>query len=98
MVPADLRLIETKDLYVGQSSLTGESESVKKLVELEEKDVVDNISDFNNICFMGTNVISGKAKGVVIKTGDSTYFGKIAHTIVSGKEKTAFQKGIESIS
>jgi len=52
----------------------------------------------DNICFMGTNVISGSAKGIVIKTGDSTYFGKIAHTISSGKEKTAFQKGIESIS
>ena len=47
---------------------------------------------------MGTNVISGSAKGVVIKTADSTYFGKIAHTLTSGKPKTAFQKGIESIS
>ena len=47
---------------------------------------------------MGTNVVSGSAKGVVIKVGDSTYFGKIANTVTSGKEKTAFQKGIESIS
>ncbi len=99
MIPADLRLIEAKDLYVGQSSLTGESDSVKKTVELEDKeDEIDNISDFDNICFMGTNVISGSAKGVVIKTADSTYFGKIAHTITAGKDKTAFQKGIENIS
>lgn len=99
MIPADLRVIEAKDLYVGQSSLTGESDSVKKTVELEDKkDEIDNISDFDNICFMGTNVISGSAKGVVIKTADSTYFGKIAHTITSGKDKTAFQKGIENIS
>ena len=99
MIPADLRIIEAKDLYVGQSSLTGESDSVKKTVELEEKnDEIDNISDFDNICFMGTNVISGSAKGIVIKTADSTYFGKIAHTITSGKDKTAFQKGIENIS
>ena len=99
MIPADLRIIEAKDLYVGQSSLTGESDSVKKTVELENSDEeVDSIADLNNICFMGTNVISGSAKGVVIKTGDSTYFGKIAHTISSGKEKTAFQKGIENIS
>lgn len=99
MIPADLRVIEAKDLYVGQSSLTGESDSVKKTVELEDKeDEIDNISDFDNICFMGTNVISGSAKGIVIKTADSTYFGKIAHTITSGKDKTAFQKGIENIS
>lgn len=99
MIPADLRVIEAKDLYVGQSSLTGESDSVKKTVELEDKeDEIDNISDFDNICFMGTNVISGSAKGVVIKTADSTYFGKIAHTITAGKDKTAFQKGIENIS
>ena len=99
MIPADLRVIEVKDLYVGQSSLTGESDSVKKTVELENKeDKIDNISDFDNICFMGTNVISGSAKGIVIKTADSTYFGKIAHTITSGKDKTAFQKGIENIS
>ena len=99
MIPADLRVIEAKDLYVGQSSLTGESDSVKKTVELEDKeDEIDNISDFDNICFMGTNVISGSAKGIVIKTADSTYFGKIAHTITAGKAKTAFQKGIENIS
>lgn len=99
MIPADLRVIEAKDLYVGQSSLTGESDSIKKTVELEDKeDEIDNISDFDNICFMGTNVASGSAKGVVIKTADSTYFGKIAHTITAGKDKTAFQKGIENIS
>ena len=93
MIPADLRIIEAKDLYVRQSSLTGESDSVKKTVELENTE-----HELDNICFMGTNVISGSAKGVVIKTGDSTYFGKIAHTVISGKQKTAFQKGIESIS
>lgn len=99
MIPADLRIIESKDLYIGQSSLTGESESVKKTIELENsEDKFDNIAELDNICFMGTNVISGSAKGIVIKTGDSTYFGKIAHTISSGKEKTAFQKEIESIS
>lgn len=99
IIPADLRIIESKDLYVGQASLTGESDNIKKTVELENKqEELDSISDFDNICFMGTNVISGSAKGVVIKVGDSTYFGKIANTVTSGKEKTAFQKGIESIS
>lgn len=99
IIPADLRIIESKDLYVGQASLTGESDNIKKTVELENnQEGLDSISDFDNICFMGTNVISGSAKGVVIKIGDSTYFGKIANTVTSGKEKTAFQKGIESIS
>ncbi len=99
IIPADLRIIESKDLYVGQASLTGESDNIKKTVELEKnQEELDSISDFDNICFMGTNVVSGSAKGVVIKIGDSTYFGKIANTVTSGKEKTAFQKGIESIS
>ena len=99
MIPADLRVIEAKDLYVGQSTLTGESEAVKKDVNSELKiQEIDSIADLDNICFMGTSVISGSAKGVIIKTGDDTYFGKIAHTIRSDKPKTAFQKGIESIS
>lgn len=99
MIPADLRIIESKDLYVGQSALTGESDSVKKSVESELFiNDLDSISDLDTICFMGTNVISGSAKGVVIKTADSTYFGKIAHTLTQGKPKTAFQKGIENIS
>ena len=99
IIPADLRIIESKDLYVGQASLTGESDNIKKTVELEKnQEELDSISDFDNICFMGTNVVSGSAKGVVIKIGDSTYFGKIAKTVTFGKEKTAFQKGIESIS
>ena len=99
MIPADLRIIESKDLYVGQSALTGESDAVKKLSESElSLEELSSVSDLDTICLMGTNVISGSAKGVVIKTGDNTYFGKIAHTLSSGKPKTAFQLGIESIS
>ncbi len=99
MIPADLRVIEAKDLYVGQSSLTGESDAVRKNVNSELSiDELDNISDLDTICFMGTNVISGSAKCVVIKTADSTYFGKVAHTITTGKPKSSFQTGIENIS
>lgn len=100
MIPADLRMIEGKDLYVGQSSITGESDSVKKLskTELASIEEIEAITDLDTICFMGTNVISGSAKGVVIKTGDDTYFGKVAHTLVQGKPKTSFQKGVEGIS
>ena len=98
LIPADLRLIETKDLYVNQSSLTGESDSVKKLAESEQKGKIEDITDLDTICFMGTNVISGSAKGIVLKVGDGTYFGKIADTITDEKPKTAFQKGIDSVS
>ena len=98
MIPADLRIIESKDLYVGQSSLTGESDAIKKLDTSEVTEKVDNLSDLDTICFMGTNVISGSATGIVCLTGDDTYFGKVAKTLTYGKPKTSFQKGIESIS
>ena len=99
MIPADLRVIEAKDLYVGQSSLTGESDAVRKNVNSDiSMEDLDNISDLDTICFMGTNVISGTAKCAVIKTADSTYFGKVAHTITTGKPKSSFSKGIENIS
>lgn len=98
LIPADLRIIEVKDLYVSQSSLTGESDAVKKVVNIKNKNDIESITDLDNICFMGTNVISGSAKGVVIKTANDTYFGKIAKNITSGKPKTAFQKGLENVS
>ena len=100
MIPADIRIIESKDLYVGQSTLTGESDAIKKIenTELPLNKEIDSLSDIDTICFMGTNVISGSAKGVVVLTADDTYFGKVAHTLTTGKPKTAFQKGIENIS
>ena len=98
LIPADLRIIESKDLYVVQSSLTGESDSVKKVAESEKNGKIEDISDLDTICFMGTNVMSGSAKGVVISIGDSTYFGKVADNITDEKPKTAFQKGIENVS
>lgn len=87
MVPADMRIIESKDLYVGQSSITGESDAVRKLTntELDSIEDIDSITDLDTICLMGTNVISGSAKGVVIKTGDNSYFGKVAHTLILRK-------------
>ena len=87
MIPADLRIIDAKDLYVGQSSLTGESDSVKKEEnsKLSLKDI-ESLTDLDTICFMGTNVISGSAIGVVIQIADDTYFGKVAHTLTLGKQ------------
>lgn len=100
MIPADLRILESKDLYVGQSSITGESDAVKKSAEseLSSIDEIENITDLDTICFMGTNVISGSAKAAVIKIADTTYFGRVAHTLESGKPKTSFESGIANIS
>ena len=99
MIPADLRVIEAKDLYVSQSSLTGESDSIEK--EANPKityDEIESITDLDTICFMGTNVISGTAKAVIVRTADDTYFGRVAKTLIQGKPKTAFQSGVESVS
>ncbi len=97
LIPADLRIVEQKDLYVVQSSLTGESDSVRKVQNTENKKIED-ITDIDTICFMGTNVMSGTGKGIVFRIADDTYFGKIAQTIEQSKPKTNFQKGIESVS
>lgn len=59
---------------------------------------IDNVSDLDTICFMGTNVISGSAKCAVIKTADNTYFGKIAKNITENNSKSSFQRGIQNIS
>lgn len=97
LIPADLRIVEQKDLYVVQSSLTGESDSVRKVERTQNKKIED-ITDLDTICFMGTNVMSGTGKGIVFRIADDTYFGKIAQTIEQSKPKTNFQKGIESVS
>ena len=97
LIPADLRIVEQKDLYVVQSSLTGESDSVRKVESTENKKIED-ITDLDTICFMGTNVMSGTGKGIVFRIADDTYFGKIAESIEQGKPKTNFQKGMESVS
>ncbi len=100
MIPCDLRVIDSTDLYIGQSSITGESDAVRKYSDTKKNsiDELENISDLDTICLMGTNVISGSATAVSIKIGDNTYFGRVAHTIVKGKPKTDFRKSMENIS
>lgn len=96
MVPADLRLLYAKDLFITQSALTGESEPVEKTSV-----VLDNYSttlDCNNVCFMGTTVASGSAYGVVIQTGKNTIFGKIAKIVSDKKPLSSFDKGIRKVS
>lgn len=100
LIPGDLRLVESNNLHVSQSSLTGESEAIEKFVEsdLQSLDEMESITDLNNICFMGTNVTSGAGKGVVCNIANDTYFGKISSAVNTGKPKTNFQKGTENLS
>lgn len=98
LIPADLRIIRSKDLFINQSALTGESIVVEKYSQALENSFSFNIEDLNNICLMGTIVVSGTATGLVVETGNRTYFGKIARSISSGKGRTNFELGIESVS
>ncbi|MBP5684618.1 MAG: magnesium-translocating P-type ATPase [Bacilli bacterium] len=96
VIPADLYLYESKDLFINQSSFTGESESVEKIAKLN-KDKIDPI-EIDNICLMGCNVISGHGKGVVIKTGLDTFMGKMNINDDGSKDETAFDKGMNNIT
>ena len=88
MLPGDVRFIETKDLFIDQASLTGESNPVEKYAVLKEEDA--EITDLSNIGFMGTNVVSGFALGVIVATGNYTYFGNMAKSLYSVNEKNSF--------
>ena len=96
VIPADLYLFESKDLFINQSSFTGESESVEKIAKIN-KDKTDPI-EIDNICLMGCNVISGHGKGVVIKTGLDTFMGKMNVKDDGSKDETTFDKGMNNIT
>lgn len=96
MLPADVRILDAKDLFVSQSSLTGESEPIEKTYKESSKKQI--VTDYNNIAFMGSDVISGSAIAVVISVGDNTIFGSMAVEISTENVQTSFSKGINSIS
>ena len=93
MVPADVRIIQSKDLSVDQSALTGESLPVEKHAIPGEGGGA--ILELNNLCFMGSNVVSGTAVAVVARTGGATYFGSLAHDISAQRPGTSFEKGVQ---
>jgi Mg2+-importing ATPase len=93
MIPADLRLLSAKDLFLNEAALTGEALPAEKSAHARGQDVQD-LLDLPNTCFMGTSVVSGTATGVVILTGRNTYFGQIADTIVGRRPPTNFEKGV----
>lgn len=96
MIPADVRIIEAKDLFVSQSSLSGESEPIEKLAIVCEKK--DNITEYTNIAFMGSNVISGSAAAIVVSVGDNTLFGSMTSAIATESVETNFTKGVNAVS
>lgn len=98
MIPADLRVLKAKDLFVSQSALTGESEPVEKYVEPGRDSEKQDLFDLRNICFMGTNVVSGSATAVVLATGDNTYFGNMAKALSDTRAPTSFDRGVNSVS
>lgn len=100
MVPADMRLLKTKDLFCSASSLNGESEPTEKIANAHPKsDELKNYLDYPNIAYEGTTIVSGSGIGVVFATGEKTVFGKIAQNISKNKIKeTSFDLGIRDIS
>ncbi|MFM2377478.1 MAG: magnesium-translocating P-type ATPase [Cyanobacteriota bacterium] len=99
MIPADVRLITAKDLFVSQGTLTGESLPVEKQPTLPNDQLQSqNPLELANLCFLGTNVISGTGRAVVIETGSNTYLGSLAKTVVGRKTMTSFDKGVNDVS
>jgi len=107
MTPADIRLIESRDLFISQAVLTGEALPVEKydtLGNVAQKSAGGSASDESglldlpNIGFMGTNVVSGRARAVVVATGKRTYFDSLAKAIVGSRSQTAFDRGVNSVS
>lgn len=98
MIPADCRVIQSKDLFISQSMLTGESLPVEKrgvvVTDSEKKPPLE----LENICFMGTNVASGTATAIVVTTGNLTYFGSLSKAITGNAVETSFDKGVKSVS
>ena len=97
MVPADVRVLSAKDLFLNQSALTGESLPVERKADAASPDV-QNPLELPNICFLGSNVESGSATAVVIHTADKTYFGSLAASIVGQRQITSFDKGINKFT
>ena len=95
MIPGDVRFIETKDLFIDQSQLTGESNPVEKFMTT---DTNVGVTDLANIGFMGSNIVSGSAKAIILTTGGDTYFGSMAKSLNSYEEKSAFEKNLDSVS
>ncbi len=97
MIPADIRLVDTKDLFISQTSLTGESYPVEKRAQIEITEVT-NETAYETLAFTGTEVVSGSAQGIVVRTGNNTLFGDIADELAHEEAETSFDIGIKNTS
>lgn len=97
MLPADVRFLTTKDTFVAQAALTGESNPVEKFSDIRNNRD-DALTDLRNIGFMGSNIVSGSATAIVLATGNDTYFGSMAKTLSGDRAKTSFERGVSSVS
>jgi Mg2+-importing ATPase len=97
MIPADVRVLTAKDLFLNQAALTGESLPVEKTSQVVAEGA-QNPLEMPNICFLGSNVESGTATAVVVQTGGGTYFGALANSIVGQRILTSFDKGINQFT
>lgn len=98
MIPADCRILQSKDLFVSQAMLTGEALPVEKReYSIPDADTKSPL-ELENCCFMGTNVVSGTAVAVAVNTGDQTYFGSISKSVTGKRAETSFDKGVNSVS
>ena len=100
MVPADMRLLDSKDLFCSAASLNGESKPSEKIAgEKPDQDELDSYLDYPNIVYEGTTIVSGSGRGIVFATGSNTVFGKLAQDISGTQMKqTTFDTGIKNIS
>eukprot|EP00887_Chlorella_sp_A99_P007863 scaffold20.g7863.t1 len=96
LVPGDCRLLQARDLFIGQAALTGESMPGEKAAGMCGSGTA--LLDCSNLCMMGTHVVSGMGRAVVIATGDHTYWASLAHTLGRRRAPNAFQRGVKHVS
>lgn len=98
MLPGDILFLTAKDAFVAQAALTGESAPVEKFATAPKGTGKLSLTDFSNLGFMGSDMVSGSAIGLVVATGNETYFGSMAKSLSNKRAKNSFEKGVESVS
>jgi Mg2+-importing ATPase len=97
LIPADMRVLTAKDFFVSQSALTGESMPVEKGPDTNQA-AGKGTFEFTNACFMGSNVLSGSARAIVLATGARTFFGSLAEKMLSKRDPTSFDRGVQGFT
>lgn len=96
IIPSDIKILESKNFFVSQSALTGESEPVEKTVT--NTSISSEVGEYTNLCLLGTNVVSGSAIAVIVGVGNNIYFGAMQNYLVEAEEKTSFEKSVDNVA